>query len=146
MTEDEKSQIAALMAEEQVAVISTAGDQWPTATLEAFAETPEMDLIVIMGEKAERVANFAKRPHVTFLVANRYGEVAKFQIKRLSGRGVAHEVASGSDEWNHLKKIFLAKNSFEEPFFGNPTLKMFRIKPKFMKYADGLQPPFTVEF
>src|ERR1700677_5281097 len=109
MTEDEKRQIATLMAEEHVAVISTAGEEWPTATLEAFAETPELDLIVIMGEKAERVTNFAKRPHVTFLVVNRYGEVTKFQVKRLAGRGVAHEVASGSDEWNHLKKIFLAK-------------------------------------
>lgn len=145
MTGEEKSKITALMADEHVAVVTTVGEPWPTATLEAFAETSELDIVVIMGDKAERVANIAERPHVSFLIVNRYGDVAKFQVKRLSGRGTASAVASGSEEWNHLKAIFLAKNPFEEPFFGNPTLKMFRIKPTQMKYADGLQPPFTVE-
>jgi nitroimidazol reductase NimA-like FMN-containing flavoprotein (pyridoxamine 5'-phosphate oxidase superfamily) len=145
VTEEQRSKIANVMSEEHVAVIATLGEVWPTATLEAFAETPELDLVIIMNDKAERVANIARNPHVSFLVVNRYGEIARFQVKRLSGRGVAHEVESGSEEWERLKKIFLAKNPFEEPFFGNPALKMFRIKPISMKYADGLQRPFSVE-
>jgi hypothetical protein len=34
-------------------------------------------------------------------------------------QGFASEVAKGT-EWDSLKDIFLKKNPFEEPFFGNP--------------------------
>lgn len=144
MNEEQKNQIAAVMAAEQVAYITTLGDEWPTATLEAFAETPELDIVVIMGEQTDRFQNASKRSKVSFLIAHRYGEVSKFQIRRLAGRGVASEVSKDSDEWNRYKAIFLKKNPFEEMFFGNPALKMLRVRPKTMKYADALNPPFTV--
>lgn len=145
MTEEQKKLIAAVMAAEHVAVITTIGDEWATSTLEAFAETPELDVVIILGETTDRFQNVKKRPHVSFLVTHRYGDVPKFQIQRLSGRGVAREVTKDSAEWNQLKPLFLQKNSFEEPFFGNPALRMLRIKPKTIKYADALNPPFTVE-
>ncbi len=145
MTEDQKKKIVETMAAEHVAVITTIGDEWATSTLEAFAETPELDLVIILGEKTDRFQNVAKRPQVSFLVTHRYGEVPKFQIVRLSGRGIAREVAKDSPEWNELKALFLKKNAFEEPFFGNPALRMLSIKPKTIKYADALNPPFAVE-
>ena len=145
MTAEQTKQIATAMAAEHVAVITTIGDEWATSTLEAFAETPELDLVIILVESTDRYQNVKKRPQVSFLVTHRYGEVPKFQIQRLSGRGVAREVPKDSPEWNQLKALFLKKNSFEEPFFGNPALRMLRITPKTMKYADALNPPFTVE-
>ncbi len=145
MTEEQKKLIAEVMASEHVAVISTMGDDSPTTTVEAFAETPEFDIIMIMGADSDRVKNISKRPNVSFLVVNRYGDVSAFKLKRLSGRGAASEVVKDSAEWNQLKEMFLKKNPFEAPFFGNPALRMLKIKPKSMKYADALKPPFTVE-
>ncbi|HUY19888.1 MAG TPA: hypothetical protein VMV15_11745 [Candidatus Binataceae bacterium] len=145
MTEEQKKLIAAAMAAEHVAVITTVGDEWATSTLEAFAETPELDIVIILGEGSDRFKNVQTRPHVSLLVTHRYGEVPKFQIRRLSGRGIAREVKKDSAEWNQLKALFLKKNAFEEPFFGNPALRMLRITPKTLKYADALSPPFTVE-
>ncbi|HTW89216.1 MAG TPA: hypothetical protein VMD75_14540 [Candidatus Binataceae bacterium] len=145
MIEEQKKLIAAAMAAEHVAVITTIGDEWATSTLEAFAETPELDIVIILGETTDRFQNVKKRPQVSFLVTHRYGDVPKFQIQRISGRGIAREVAKESAEWNQLKALFLEKNAFEQPFFGNPALRMLRIKPKTIKYADALNPPFTVE-
>ncbi|SRR5579875_2085014 len=145
MTEEQRKKIADTMAAEHVAVITTIGEEWATSTLEAFAEMPEFDFVIILGETTDRFKNVTKRPNVSFLVTHRYGEVPKFQIVRLSGRGIAREVQKDSAEWSELKAIFLKKNPFEEPFFQNPALRMLRIKPKTIKYADGLNPPFTVE-
>ena len=145
MIEEQKKLIAAAMAAEHVAVITTIGDEWATSTLEAFAETPELDIVIILGETTDRFQNVKKRPQVSFLVTHRYGDVPKFQIQRISGRGIAREVAKESAEWNQLKALFLEKNAFEQPFFGNPALRMLRIEPKTIKYADALNPPFTVE-
>jgi len=146
MTEEQKKQIGDIMAAENVAFISTIGDESPTATVEAFAETPNFDLVMIMSGDSDRIKNVTKRPNVSFLVLNRYGDVSSFKLKRLSGTGVVHDVKKDSTEWNDLKAIFLKKNPFEEPFFGNPALHMLRIKPKTMKYADALNAPFTVTF
>ena len=67
-------------------------------TLEAFAETPELDIVIILGEGTDRFKNVQTRPQVSLLVTHRYGEVPKFQIRRLSGRGVAREVKKDSAE------------------------------------------------
>ncbi|MGH7908154.1 MAG: hypothetical protein ACREP6_16155 [Candidatus Binataceae bacterium] len=146
MTDEQKNQIAAVMAAEHVAFISTLGDEWPSLTLEAFAETPELDIVIIVGESTDRFQNVSRRANVSFLVEKRFGDVSKFQITRLSGRGVAREVEKNSGEWEKLKAVFLKKNPFEEPFFKNPALKMLRISPKRIKFAEALNPPFTVEF
>lgn len=134
------------MAAENVAFISTIGDESPTATVEAFAETSDFDLIMILSGDSDRIKNVSKRPNVSFLVLNRYGDVSSFKPKRLSAVGVARDIKKDSAEWNELKGIFLKKNPFEEPFFGNPALHMLRIKPETMKYVDALNPPFTVTF
>ena len=44
-----------------MAVIVTQGEEWPTATMQAFAETPELDLLFIMGDSAEKFQNLLKR-------------------------------------------------------------------------------------
>jgi hypothetical protein len=40
----------------------------------------------------------------------------------------------------------LKKNPFEEPFFKNDGLRMIRIRPKRVSYANGLRDTFKAEF
>jgi hypothetical protein len=61
-------------------------------------------------------------------------------------QGVASEVAPGSADWERLKAVFLQKNPFEAPFFGNPALRMLLVKPQRVSYANGLQDSFKAEF
>ncbi len=145
MTDERKQQIAALMDQEHLLVLTTNGEEWPSVTLQAFAETPEFDVVLIMSESSERFQNIKRSPKVAYLIESR-GDIARFMVRRLSARGLAREVAKESPEWNQLKTIFLEKNRFEEPFFGNPALRMVRIAPKSMKYADGLNPAVQLEF
>ncbi len=109
-------------------MIVTQGQEWPTATLQAFAETPELDLLFIMVETAEKFQNLLKRPQVTVIVDDRDIAEPKLQINRSVVQGIANEVPKGP-EWDSLSALFLKKNPFEAPFFGNPALRLVRVRP-----------------
>ena len=145
MNETQRQKLAELFAQEHVAVIVTQGEEWPTATLQAFAETRELDLLFIMGDTAEKFQNLLKRPKVTVIVDTRdVGDVNKFQVSRSVVQGIAGEVVKGV-EWESLKDIFLKKNPFEAPFFGNPALRMVRVKPKRISYTGTDMQGFKTE-
>jgi Pyridoxamine 5'-phosphate oxidase len=142
----QKEKLAALLAQEHIAVLVTKGEPWPTANLQAFAETPEFDLLFIMGGNADKYQNLLKHPEATVLVDNRdVGRVPTFEIVRAWMQGHASDVARGSAEWESLKAIFLKKNPFEEPFFKNDGLRMVRIRPVRVSYASGLRETFKAE-
>jgi general stress protein 26 len=143
----QKDRIAALLAEVQVAILVTQGDQWPTATMQAFAETPEFDLLFIMNDATEKFQNLLKHPHVTlFLDAREKGKVETFEISRLLIQGIASEIARDSAEWDAMKAVFLKKSPFEAPFFKYPTLRMMRVRPKRLSYAGADRVTFKAEF
>ena len=58
-------------------MIVTQGEEWPTATLQAFAETPDFDLLFIMGDTAEKFQNLLKRPKVTVIVDMRMSATSR---------------------------------------------------------------------
>ena len=146
MDVEQKQKLLDLLAQEHVAVVTTQGDDWPTATMQAFAETPEFDIVLIMLESAPKFLNLQKRPNVTVHVDTRdKAEVSSFQIIRAWIQGVAREVPKGTDEWSTLQSIFLKKNPFEEPFFKYDALRMIRVSPKRISYANGLGDSFKAE-
>jgi hypothetical protein len=98
-----------------------------------------------MGDTAEKYKNLLKRRNVTVLIDTRdVGDVNKFQISRSVVQGIADEVPKGN-EWDSLKDIFLKKNPFEAPFFGNPALRMVRVKPKRISYTGTDMQGFKIE-
>jgi hypothetical protein len=143
--ETQRQKLTELLAQEHVAVIITQGEQWPTATLQAFAETSELDLLFIMGDTAEKFQNLLKRPKVTVIVDTRdVGEVTKFQISRAVVQGIASEVPKGP-AWDSLTELFKKKNPFEAPFFGNPALRLVRVSPRRISYAGADRQGFKLE-
>jgi nitroimidazol reductase NimA-like FMN-containing flavoprotein (pyridoxamine 5'-phosphate oxidase superfamily) len=142
----QKEKLAALLAQEHVAVLVTQGERWPTANLQAFAETPEFELLFIMGGNSDKYQNLLKHPEATVLVDNRdVGKVPTFEITRAWVQGIASVVARATAEWESLKALFLKKNPFEEPFFKNDGLRMIRIRPVRVSYASGLRDTFKAE-
>ena len=143
----QKERLAALLAEIQVAILVTQGEQWPTATMQAFAETPDFDLLFIMNDATEKFQNLIKHPYVSvFLDAREKGKVETFEISRVLIQGVAIEIARDSAEWDASKEIFLKKSPFEAPFFKYPTLRMMRIKPTRLSYSGADRVSFKAEF
>jgi hypothetical protein len=143
----QKERLAALLAEVKVAILVTQGDQWPTATMQAFAETPDFDLLFIMNDASEKFQNLIKHPHLSvFLDAREKGKIETFEISRVLIQGVAIEVARDSAEWETSKEIFLKKCPFEAPFFKYPTLRMMRVKPARLSYAGADRVAFKAEF
>ncbi len=146
MNADQKQKLMELFEQEQVAVLITRGEQWPTGTMQAFAETPDLELLFIMRFSSEKFQNLTAHPKVTVLVDTRdVGKVATFEIARASVQGEAVEVPRDTPEWESLKAVFLKKNPFEEPFFGGDTLRMVRVKPKRISYANGIKDTFWIE-
>lgn len=142
----QRDKLAALLTQEQTAVLVTQGEKWPTANLQAFAATPDLDVLFIMNEAAEKFQNMRKRPEVTVLVDTRdIGTIPTFEITRAWMKGVAAEVPRGA-EFDSLKALFLEKNPFEAPFFEHDTLRMIRIRPKQISYAFGLRDMFKADF
>jgi hypothetical protein len=147
LTTEQKEKLASLFARQHLAVLITQGAEWTTGTMQAFAETIDLDLLFIMAGNAEKYENALLRPNVTVMVDTRdQAKVETFEITRASIQGVAGEVARGSAEWEKLKAVFLEKNPFEAPFFGNDGLRMMRIKPRRVSYASGLKDAFKAEF
>ena len=143
----QKERLAALLAEVQVAILVTQGEQWPTATMQAFAETPEFDLLFIMNDATEKFQNLLKHPYVSvFLDAREKGKVETFEISRVLIQGVASEVARDGPEWEPLKAVLLKKCPFEAPFFKYPTLKMMRVRPNRLSYAGADRVAFRAQF
>lgn len=143
---EQKQKLSSLLAQEHVAVVTTQGDEWPTATMQAFAETDTLDIILIMLESAPKFLNLQKRPNLTLHVDTRdSGDVRSFQIIRAWVEGVAREVPRGSAEWESCKTTFLKKNPFEEPFFQYDTLRMVRVTLKRVSYANGLGDSFKAD-
>lgn len=146
MTAEQRQKLAELLAQQHVLVVATQGDEWPTATLQAFAETPSLDIILIMLQSAVKFQNLRKRPQVTLLIDNRdRGDVHTLQVIRVAIQGVAREIPKDSSEWEELKRVFLAKNPFEAPFFRYEALRMVCVSPKRVSYANGVSDTFTVE-
>lgn len=146
MNAEQKEKLAKLFGQEHVAVLITQGEQWPTGTMQAFAETEALELLFIMRFSSEKFENLKRHPKVTVMVDTRdVGKVATFEIARASVQGEAIEVARDTAEWEKAKDIFLKKNPFEAPFFGNDTLRMVRVEPKRISYANGIQDTFWVE-
>ncbi len=147
LTTEQRQKLANLFAKQHLAVLITQGAEWTTGTMQAFAETADLDLLFIMGGDAEKYQNALQRPNVTVMVDTRdQGKLETFEITRASIQGVAGEVARGSAEWEKLKAVFLQKNPFEAPFFVNDGLRMMRIKPRRVSYASGLKDAFKAEF
>ena len=147
LEEAQKQKLAKLFAAEHVAVLVTLGDEWPTATLQAFGETEDLDLIFIMNDSADKFQNLLKHPKATVLIDTRdTGDVATFRVTRAVVQSIAKEVKRDSEEWNLLKASFLKKNPFEAPFFNAPSLRMIRLKGVRVSYAGDGHDTFKAEF
>lgn len=147
LNQEEKEKIRKLLDSQHVAVLVTDGEQWPTATLQAFGETDELDLIFIMNESADKFQNLLKRPNATVLVDNRdTGDVATFRVSRAVINCIAREIKRDGEEWNALKAMFLKKNPFEAPFFNAPPLRMVQLKSIRVSYAGDGHDTFKAEF
>jgi Pyridoxamine 5'-phosphate oxidase len=145
MDENQKRRLADLFARQHVAVIVTQGGEWPTATLQAFAETPELDLLFIMSDKGEKFANLIRNPRVSVSIDGRdTGDLAKFMVDRALVQGTASEIQRGA-EWDAMKAIFIAKNPFEAPFFAMEGLRMIRVRPRRIAYTGADRHMFKIE-
>jgi general stress protein 26 len=147
MDATERERLVQLLADQKVAVLVTQGEEFPTATLQAFAETPELELLFIVNEGSYKYLNAAARPKVAVLVDTRdTGDIATFKVSRAVIDGVACEVPRGSAEWTRYEEMFLKKAPFEAPFFKYPTLRMIKVTPRRVSYAGADRVSFKAEF
>lgn len=144
MDDSQKKKLLDLFGSQHVAVFSTQGREWPTATMQAFAETSELELLFIMGD-SDKYRNLIERPGVTVQIDDRdRGDIPTFRVNRATIYGTASEIPRG-DQWNALKDHFIRKNPFEERFFANEALRMIRVTPRRISFAGADYKNFKLE-
>jgi general stress protein 26 len=143
----QRETLARLLAAQKVAVLVTQGDEYPTATMQAFAETPALELLFIVNEGSFKHSNMLARPKVAVLVDTRdTGDITTFKVSRALFDGIVSEVPRDSDEWKKNEELFLKKAPFEAPFFKYPTLRMIKVTPKRVSYVGDDRLSFKAEF
>ena len=146
MEEAQRQKLVSLFEREHLAVLITQGERWPTATLQAFGETADLDLTFIMLNTAEKFINLSRHPEVTVMIDSRHSVGSdSLAIERVLVQGLAREVARDSAEWNELRPPFLKKNSFEAPYFDAPQIRMVRVRPVRISYAGIGRDNFKIE-
>ena len=123
MDAEQKQKLAALCAQQHVGVLTTHGEEWPTAHLQAFGQTDDLDVILIMLADAEKYHNLLKRPQATVVVdieTRLMSQPCKWHARRY--RDWPKRSLGTAPNGDELKEHFLTKNPFEEPFFGYDTL------------------------
>jgi Pyridoxamine 5'-phosphate oxidase len=144
MDDSQKQKLLDLFGSQHVAIFSTQGREWPTATMQAFAETPELELLFIMGD-SDKYRNLIERPGVTVQIDDRdRGDIPTFRVNRATIYGTASEIPRG-DQWNALKDHFIRKNPFEERFFDNEALRIIRVTPRRISFAGADYKNFKLE-
>jgi hypothetical protein len=148
MDDQQRAKLTALYSSQKVATLVTSGEAWPTVTLQAFAETADLDILFIMNDSSEKYRSLTKWPNTTLMIDDRDvpgADIATFKVSRVSIRGVAREVPRDSAEWDRCKTIFLAKAPFEAPFFGHSALRMMCVRPVSIAYAGADRTGFKLD-
>jgi len=110
----QKEKLAALLAQEHVAVLVTQGEKWPTANLQAFAETPEFDLLFIMGGNADKYQNLLKHPEATVLVDNRAVRSCQLTVANVAGKEIVTlEGLETAGKPHPVQAAFIAEQTFQ---------------------------------
>lgn len=125
-----KSEIAALLASQKLAVLSTLSPEgFAYATLVAFAATEDLHRIVLATPKSTRkFANMKNNPKVSLLIDNRSNREKDFHAaKAVTVMGLAGEISS-EESRDDLALLYLKKHPYLENFLHSPTTAFIRIE------------------
>ena len=146
MDAEQKQKLTDLCTQQHVAVLTTQGEEWPTAPSASVRADRRTGFDPHHAGDAEKYHNLLARPQATVVVDNRdTGDVSPFRWHAQRYRASRGEVTRDSDEWNELQERFLAKNPFEEPFFGYDNPAHDAPDSQTVSYANGLADTFKVE-
>ena len=124
-----KQEIRELITSQKLAVLSTvSAEEFPYASLIAFAVSHDLQEIVLATSKATRkFANIKYNPRVSLLVDNRSNKEQDFHdAKAVTVMGFAEEIAHG-DTQSQLVSVYLKKHPYLDGFLNSPTTAFIKI-------------------
>ncbi len=120
--------IQALLADQQLAVLSTQREGQPYASLMAFAFTDDLkNIVVATGRSTRKHQNIIMDSRVALLVDNRSNSQEDFhEAAALTIMGVA-KVIQDEDRLVY-ERLYLGRHPYLETFLQAPTTTFFRIE------------------
>jgi nitroimidazol reductase NimA-like FMN-containing flavoprotein (pyridoxamine 5'-phosphate oxidase superfamily) len=139
-----KQQVNSLLASQRLAVLATRTSREPYTSLVAFAEIPDLTIILFATTRTTRkYANLLANSRVALLIDNRSNETADFRsAMAVSASGTAREVED--HERKGLLGIYLNKHPYLRDFVKAPTCALIAIKVE--KYSVVQRFQHVVEF
>jgi nitroimidazol reductase NimA-like FMN-containing flavoprotein (pyridoxamine 5'-phosphate oxidase superfamily) len=125
---DLRLHLRSLLKSQNLAVLSTCGEEGPYASLISFAATEDLKtLIFATGRSTRKYANLSKNPRVALLVDSRSNRVTDFRDAiAATATGVAEEAAKPERE--KYAKIYLAKHPHLSEFLESPNTTLLKIR------------------
>ncbi len=123
-------QIKNLLLSQKLAVLSTQNKAKPYASLVAFAETPDLTVLLFATTRSTRkFANLTASPHVALLVDSRTNDPADFSdAVAVTALGSAEEVKDS--ERAGSVDLYLGKHPYLKKFVTSPTCALLKITVK----------------
>ena len=106
MDAEQKQKLADLCAQQHVAVLTTQGEAWPTAHLQACGQTDELDLIFIMLADAEKYSNLLTRPRRRLRLIIETRPMLQPASSARDDTGARHGGRSGQRRMGRIKRAF----------------------------------------
>lgn len=131
----DKERILNFIREHKICVLATiAPESKPEAAAIEFAETDDSELIFDTFTTYRKYPNLKANPNVAVVIG---WETATVQYE-----GVANELEG--EEFEQMKKIFLAKHPDAVKFLAIPETRYFKVSPKWARLRDYSTVPETV--
>src|SRR5690606_34306358 len=125
------------MRQHELGVLSTVNSKGlPESSVVGFSETGDFELIIGSYADARKCANLKTNPFVSFVVGWENGKTVQLE-------GEAREVVD-QEEKNETIKTHLAKIPTAAKYVSSEEEKIFKIKPRWVRYSDLSVEPWEV--
>jgi general stress protein 26 len=121
----------------KIGVLSTVDQQGvPQSAVVGISELEDLVLVFGTADTTRKYKNLKTNSHVSVVIGWDHGKTVQYE-------GLAEEISDPS-EFETLKNNHLTKIPTAIKFFSDPSQKVFKIKPRWVRYTDLSKDPWEI--
>jgi len=134
-----REQIHSLLSHQSLAVLATAGDPHPHASLVAIAPTRDLRRILFAtATYTRKYENIRRNARIALLIDNRRNLEQDFKdAVALTAKGIAVELSTR--QRRRYERLYLARHPYLEEFVTSPTCSLFAMEVESYSLVSSFQ-------
>jgi len=137
---------ARLVMAQRWAALATRGDEWPSASMVAYAPAPDLaSLVLFLSSLSQHTRNLIREPRVALVISEPdLGTGDPQTLPRLSIRGTAEVVERSSPEFEEVWRTYVAWLPDAAPRLMLGDFSLFRVVIGEARYVGGFAQARTI--